>query len=438
MDNAPNTSERDPSVVALSALFAMLYFVQGISEPTEGLIAQPTRSLLRNWGYSAEAVGWFMALVALPWAVKPLYGLLTDFVPLAGTRRRSWLLVTTFITATGLVALYLAGAPRGEPALFAWLLVPTIGVAFTDVVVDALLVDEGQPRGLTGKLQSVQWAAMWVATILTGSLGGLLSERNLQEVGFLIAGLATAVSFAVTLVVVREPQLPVAESNADGKPWKHTRAALKALSRTLGQPAILTIAAFLFLWNFNPFTTSVLYMHMVQKMGFSEQFYGHTLSAQALGSLLASVAYGLYCRRLNVRQLVHLSIATGILATLAYWWLAGMWSAMAISLLVGFVYMTGTIIQLDLAARLCERETAGTTFALLMSLTNLSVSISMYLGGWLYDRLSALQNPDHGFQWVVAVGALSTGGCWLLMPWIRRYCTPEVVHAEPGGNIRHG
>ena len=209
MTKSRNASDNERRVAAIATLFGILYFVQGISEPTEGLIAQPTRSLLRNWGYSTESVGTFMAVLALPWAIKPLYGLLTDFVPLFGTRRRSWLLITTFVTAASLVAVYAFGVPHGAAGLLlVWLLVPTIGVAFSDVVVDALMVEEGQPRGLTGRLQSVQWTAMWAATILTGFLGGALSQRNLQEVGFLIAGLATAVSFAVALFVVREPTRP--------------------------------------------------------------------------------------------------------------------------------------------------------------------------------------------------------------------------------------
>jgi Na+/melibiose symporter-like transporter len=401
----------------------MLYFVQGISEPTEGLIAQPTRSLLRNWGYSAEAAGWFMAAVALPWAIKPLYGLITDFVPLAGTRRRSWLLITTLITAVSLVAMYLVGVPRGAAGiLLLWLLMPTVGVAFSDVVVDALMVEEGQPRGLTGQLQSVQWTAMWIATILTGFVGGALSQRNLQEVGFLIAGLATAVSFVIAWFVVRDPKQPTAQDHTSGARTQDWRDALRAMGHTFRQPGILTIGAFLFLWNFNPFTTYVLYLHMVEHMGFSEQFYGNTISLQAIGSLVASLAYGIYCRRLTLTQLVHLSIATGVLATLAYWWLTGTWSALAISLLVGFVYMTGTIIQMDLAARLCERETAGTTFALLMSLTNLAVSASMYTGGLMHNRLARGMHFTFAFETTVAVGALSTACCWLLMPWIKRYC----------------
>jgi MFS family permease len=406
----------------------MLYFVQGISEPTEGLIAQPTRSLLRNWGYSTELVAMFMAVLALPWALKPVYGLLTDFVPLYGTRRRSWLLFTTLVTSASLLALYAFGEPHSIVWLFfIWLFVPTVGVAFSDVVVDALMVEEGQPRGLTGRLQSVQWTAMWAATIVAGSLGGWLAERHQQYLGFLIAGLVTAGSFLIALVAVREPQRPSAGGERLPAERTSARAATRAVWRSIRQPAILAIGVFLFLWNFNPFSTAVLNEHMVRGMGYSEWFYGNTISIQAGGSIAASMLYAAYCRRLSVGQLVHLSIATGVLATLAYWALSGTWSAVVISFVVGFVYMTGTIIQLDLAARVCELETAGTTFALLMSLTNLAVSLSMILGGRMYDRLAMWKDHTFAFHALVAIGALCTSFCWFLVPAIRRHCVPRVI-----------
>ena len=70
------------------------------------------------------------------------------------------------------------------------------------------------------------------------------------------------------------------------------------------------------------FRARVLYMHMVEHMGFSEQFSGNMVSVQATGAIMASVAYTAYCRRLSVTQLVCLSIVMGVLATIGYWALA--------------------------------------------------------------------------------------------------------------------
>ena len=72
------------TTLRLGLLCGAIYFVQGIGEPTEGLIAQPVRSILKSWGQGDAAIATFAALLAIPWSLKPLYGLLTDFVPLAG------------------------------------------------------------------------------------------------------------------------------------------------------------------------------------------------------------------------------------------------------------------------------------------------------------------------------------------------------------------
>ena len=112
-----------------------------------------------------------MVLIALPWAFKPLYGLLTDFVPLAGTRRRSYLLLSTAVTAAGFATSDPA-AGRTDRSAARKLLLPTLGVAFSDVVIDALMVEKGQTLGITGLLQSAQWTAMYAGTIIAGYLGG--------------------------------------------------------------------------------------------------------------------------------------------------------------------------------------------------------------------------------------------------------------------------
>jgi len=396
----------------LGVLFGALYFIQGIAEPSDGLIAQPVLSLLKSWQFDHAQITRFAALISLPWAIKPLYGLLSDFLPLGGYRRKSYLLLTSGAATLGLSVLAIVDLPAGALSwLLLLVLMPAVGVAFSDVVVDALMVETGQPRGITGLLQSIQWAAMYSAMILTGALGGYLSGHGLQRWAFAVCAVACAASFLLALLLVKETR----STGSAG-----FRGALGSLLKTVRSPAVLSVGSFLFLWNFNPFSTAVLYLHQTTYLGFSEQFYGNTVSILAAASIAACVGYGFYCRRVPFDRLVHWSIALGILATVAYWAVWDATSAVVVTAAVGFTYMTACLIQLDLAARVCPPAAAGTTFALLMALQNIGMSSSIAVGGWIYEAGLERWGARMSFNVLVGTGALTTAACWLLVPWLRR------------------
>ena len=399
----------------LGFLFGAIYFLQGIGEPTEGLIAQPVRSLLKTWGHSASEIAAFSALLAVPWSLKPLYGLCSDFVPILGSRRRSYLVLCGGLTALGLLGLFAWPVPAGARlALLAWLLGPTLAVAFADVVADALMVERGQPLGLTGRLQAIQWASLFAASILTGVVGGLLAEHHLETFAFLICGLCGIATMALAWIAVREPKPAASPASSSG------REAVRALGRAARSPGVLGIGAFLFLGNFNPFSHDVLNLHLTRQLHFSEAFYGQTVAWTAVGSIAACLTYGVYCRRVSRRALARGSIALGALGTLAYLAISDRPSAVAVTLGAGFATMTAVLIQLDLAARVCPPEAAGTTFALLMALANLGTSLSTWLGGSWYESWSARWGAPGSFRALVVVGALFTAGCWLLLPFLNR------------------
>lgn len=398
----------------LGILFAAFYFIQGIAEPGEGLIAQPLRSLMRSWGESAASMATLSMLLGLPWMLKPLYGLLSDFVPVFGSRRRSYLLICSTATVVSLVLLFFFPAQAGVYGLLiALLLIATVGVAFSDIVIDALMIEKAQPLGMTGRLQSIQWTAIYTATILTGTLGGFLSEHHWQNHGFLICGLVTAPTILMAWFFVDETHAPRAPGSLRGD--------LRLLRQTAGSPAVLAVCAFLFLLNFNPFSSTVLYLRMTGDLGWSEQFYGNCTSLHSIGCVLGGIAYGFYCRRLSVAVLIHLGIAACVASTLGYWWMTGAVAAVLISVLAGFAYMTATLVQLDVAARVCPPAAAGTTFAVIMAVSNLGFSTSAWAGGHLFDGLRALMSPAATFNALVLIGAACTAAGWLLVPWLRRH-----------------
>jgi MFS family permease len=399
--------------IGLGILFGVLYFVQGVGDPTDGLISQPVMSLLKSWELGDAKITWFVALLSLPWTIKPIYGLLTDFLPLAGYRRKSYLLLTSGAASAGMAVLaFLDLSGVTFWLLFSLLVVPTVGVAFADVVVDALMVEKGQPRGITGVLQSVQWGAMYAATVLTGFLGGYFSEEGRQPWAFAVCAAVSLASFVLTWFYVKEPPSRM-------RPGAMRRAAV-TLWRSARSPAVLSVGSFLFLWNFNPFSTSVLNLYVTKHLGFSEQFYGNMTSVLAAASIAACVAYGFYCRRVPFGLLVHASIALGILATIAYWAMWNKTSMVIVTVAVGFTYMTANLVLMDLAARICPVENAGTMFALLMAIQNIGLTASTAVGGQFYEAGQQWWGARTSFNVLVGIGAATTACCWLLVPWLRR------------------
>jgi MFS family permease len=396
---------------SLYVLFGAIYFVQGVGEPTEGLIAQPVRSILRGWGHGPAEIGMFAALLAIPWTLKPLFGLISDFVPIFGSRRRSYLILASLAVIVGLVGAGCLPLAKGQyRPLLGWLILPTLGVAFSDVAADALMVEAGQPRGLTGRLQAVQWASMYAATIFAGLVGGYLTEQKLERLGFAVCASLSVVTLALAIFAIRERDI---SSNAP-----QPRLTARALLGTLRSPRFAAMAAFLFLWNLNPFSTTVLQLFMTGPLGLSDQFYGNSVAVLAVGSLAACLAYTGYCRRVPMRLLVHVSIVLGLVSTLLYWTMYDRRSALGVALLVGFSYMTATLIQLDLAARACPPVAAATVFASLMALENLALSLSTWLGASWYERGIGRFGPTGSFRLLVGIGAAFTASCWLITPFL--------------------
>ena len=135
----------------LFLFFGLAYFSQGLAGT---LIQQPLAYHLKSDGMPANHVAQALALVAIPWIAKPFYGLLSDSIPLLGYRRKSYLVLATSFSTVGYLAMSQLTTSR---TILTVLFVTTLGIAAMDVLVDALMVEEGQKTGFIGRFQGQQW-----------------------------------------------------------------------------------------------------------------------------------------------------------------------------------------------------------------------------------------------------------------------------------------
>jgi MFS family permease len=434
----------------LGLLFGALYFLQGLVEPSDGLIAQPMRARFERWGWDAAAIGGATFLASLPWVLKPLYGLLSDSLPIFGSRRRSYLVLVSGLGAAAMIMLASAPVDHGGMGLVLGLAVATVAVAFADVVVDAHMVEVAQPRGLTGTLQAVQWAAMYTATALAGVLGGRLSAPYYDQMALALAAGASLSMLALALLVVRDqapgtgPIVPVLEDRlaagelrlsqrarvakppavapavAPSTGRGRLRVTLRELAAASRDPGLRSVLAFLMLWSFSPGYGAVHDYHLTRGLGLPETLYGDAAAVHAVACAVASVLYGLYCRRVSMPALLHAAIALGVLSSLVGALARDPVSLMWTSVVGGAAYMSATLAQLDLAARVCPPRIAGTVFATMMAAQNLSLGVAGWLGGWAYSWLFVAVGPVPAYAVLAAAGAAFTCGCWALLPALRR------------------
>ena len=377
--------------------------MQGVAEPNAGLATTPIFFLLKDeMRLSAADTATFLALVGFAWNVKPLYGLVSDLVPLLGYRRRSYLLVTTAMAALGWLVLGLLPAyPWG--VTLAILGLTGLGLAFTDVLCDAVMVEEGKARSLTGRFQSIQWAAVYGASVLAGVGGGYLAAHVSYNRVFPLIALFPLLSFAVSAWGVRDPR-----TRFDRATVQETLAALRAGLRS---GLLWRAAIFIFLWNFSPSFGVPLEYHMVDALGITKIELGVLTSLSSGAAMAGAIVFGHYAPRLAPRALLNLAIGIGVAGTLAYYGLAGWWSAVTLSVTVSFVTAIALLATLDLAARAVPSHAEGTFFAALMSVMNLGTTGAQWVGGQLYDWV--------GLSWLIAISAATTAACWLLVPWVR-------------------
>src|SRR6516225_1013978 len=85
----------------LLLFFALVYVVEGLGQIV-GLISQPLNYYLKEvHGWSPLQVTAFVTLFNLPWIIKPIYGLVSDFLPLFGYRRKSYLIIANIAATVG-------------------------------------------------------------------------------------------------------------------------------------------------------------------------------------------------------------------------------------------------------------------------------------------------------------------------------------------------
>ena len=399
------------TALRLSLTFAAIYFFS-----TNGMASLPGLAvsyLLKDvLKMTASQAAYFGAVTLLGWVIKPLWGMISDALPLFGYRRKSYLILTSLVAAGVWCML---GQVENYTVAFL-LTVFTLSnffYAFNDVVCDGLMVQTGKPHNLTGKFQSWQWGAVYAASIITSLAGGWVATNLKNQTIFSINAVFPLLVMALVLFLVKEEK---AAKNSEH--WRVSVASLKEAGR---DKTLWFVAFFIFFWNFSPSYGTPFFYYANDVLKFEKMFFGYVGAIGSAASVLGAMLFSRYSSKVPMKKLIYCAIVIAVITNLSdliYFTpfiLNHLWRAKVMYIITaGTLSILGTFVTLammNLAAVICPKYSEGTTFAALMSVWNLGQMGSSAFGGYMFDTV--------GLQMLIVVSAAFTLAAWPLVRFLK-------------------
>src|SRR5271167_2041726 len=320
----------------LMLFFALVYLVEGVGQ-IGGLIAQPlTYYLKQEHGWTALQVTAYLAIFNLPWIIKPVYGVLSDLVPIFGYRRKSYLIAANVVAAGA----YLWSTQLTAPSQLVWTLQFTAyAMAISSTVCGAVLVENGQRLGESGRFVNQQWLWFNAAAMASAIVGGQLVQ-HLSPASALHAAASTVAIAPIAVLVGTLYLIPEQRTHIDVPALRGTLAGLGA---ALKKRELWIVGLFLFLYYFSPGLSTPLYYTMTDSLKFEQSYIGILGSIASAGWVVGALLYRRFFGAFSTKGLLNLSIALGTVTTAAYLLLFDEASAALLSFCSGFSAMLATV-----------------------------------------------------------------------------------------------
>ncbi|GMF34153.1 unnamed protein product [Phytophthora fragariaefolia] len=423
----------------------------------------------------------YYSLTFVPWNLKPLYGLLSDSVPLLGYRRKSYIALCELLAAGSLVltAVYV----HSVAGAFVVKLLDAVAEAFAQIMLGILLVDlttgdatsrssahvqslaNGtknaasiaalvlgipvyQDKNITPQ-EVIGWTSMLPLTAAAVCLLGLhetpvddLLRPSWETDRIAVDGMVRASTFGGSV----EDLMPASTSRGALRSWwllfKHDLQRKVELIKP-----VLPSMLFFFLCNALPDDRTIWYQYTFSLLGDQHECLQYMSLAGMVGRFLSCLAYAKWCTNKNVRSVFLLSTVCSVAAGLPRLLLAPPVADLPVSVctfgtaesfITSFTSEFALLQLLVVATYYCpaEPDIQGLTYALFLSFMDFGGVVSGVLTSFMVSALGIVPDPstkiiDWSRLWIVVVIASVGQLLVLVFLWV----LPEKVDTSENSNV---
>lgn len=385
---------------------------------------------------SPAEVAALTGIASLPWIVKPVFGFLSDGLPIFGYRRRPYLILSGLLGSLSWLALATV-VDTGLKAMVV-ILLTSLSVAIGDVIVDSLVVERVRKESLAraGSLQSLCWGVSAIGGLITAYLSGWLLQHFSNSTVFEITA-TFPLLVAIIAWLISEEKVDLSKSQE--KTESVVTSQVRQLWQTMRQKTIWLPVAFLFIWQATPTADSAFFFFTTNELGFEPEFLGRVRLVTSIASLIGIFIFQRYLKTVPFRTILGWStvIAAGLgMTTLLLvthtnraLGIDDHWFSLGDSLILTVMGQITWMPMMVWSARLCPKGIEATLFALLMSIWNLSGLLSHEFGALLTAWLGITETTFDNLWLLVIITNLST---LLPLPFLK--CLPAETTEEVAEN----
>lgn len=339
----------------------------------------------------------YHGVTSIPWMVKPVWGLLTDVLPVAGYRRRPYFVLAGIM---GVIAMLVVSLHSKLHVIFALLALMSgsASVAIADVTIDACVAENSliYPH-LAADMISLNGFCASVGGLIGFSISGFLVHA-IGSQGAL--GMLTIPSALVILagMLIKDAHIP---NFLYGQAHKKFVDASGKMLMTLKCPEVWRPCLYMYmsLALSVEIQEGMFYWYTDPSAGpsFSEGFIGFIFAIGSVGSLVGVILYQNILKDHSFRSLLF---SSQLLLSLSG--MLDLILVLRLNLKMGIPDYYFAVIDegvskmisrlkwmplLVLSSKLCPPGIEGTFFALLMSIDNIGVMTGSWIGGLLLHLL---------------------------------------------------
>lgn len=336
-----------------------------------------------------------MTLMMFPWGIKPVYGIISDSLPFFGYHRKSYMILFSALGGLACLALSIPDGISTPLGAVCVLVINSLSAAVIDVVIDARVVEMSRldPKYGANDLQSVSWMSMSIG----GVLGSFLSGPATHQLG--VRGVFFFAAAGPTVILIFSSFMKEPKSTTGRKNFVlSAKRQFRQLKGAITTPVIWKCALWVFLSGaVSPGYSQVFFFFSTDVLKFTPEFLGTVSAFGFVFLLIGTLIYNAFFKDVSFRRifliaqlsLALVSLLDVVLVTRANLDMGIPDKAFVLgdAVIADVISRLKTMPVLVLCAKLCPKGVEGTLFALLMSISNFSYSVSEFWGAFICSSL---------------------------------------------------